>query len=136
MLELFIKECPDELDFIMDVDKYFNSKHLRDDEYTHRVLREVEHAEMIDESTFKDRTGVGLKIDYLSTSTKCLLLLKYYPDIIINCDEIGYNALQFVESGKIYFSTTDRELPSGLKVFYKGDEYDSDDLNYMLSLEV
>lgn len=136
MLELFIRECPNELDFIIDVEKYFNFKRLRDDEYTHRVLREVEHAEWVDESTFKDRLGINLHVSCLSESTKCLLLLKYCPDIVINCDGIGCDALQFVESGKIYFSTTDRELPSELTVLYKGVEYDSDDLNYMLSLEV
>ena len=135
MLELYIREYPDDIEFISDVDSYFLNSHLKNDEYTRSVLANIEKAQIVDEFSFKERTGTVLRSGCLSTSTKCLLLLHYFPNVIVNCDEIGNNALAMVKEGKLFFSTANRDLPNGLQVMYKGNLYSTDELNYKLSLE-
>lgn len=113
-LNWFIGSKDENLKFIDDVDKFFESKQFRDDEFTHIVLREIEKAEYVNEITFKDRTGINLRINNLSTGVKALLCVHYFPDKLINFDEVGWNCyrmLLLLSEGNIFFTRFTVELP-------------------------
>ena len=79
--------------FLFDADAAFTGTSLKDDEFTKFVLKEVEDAEYVDRTTFRDRFGRGLYSDCLSTSSKILLLVHYKPEVIVNGMELGDNAI-------------------------------------------
>lgn len=79
--------------FLFDADAAFTGTSLKDDEFTKFVLKEVEDAEYVDRTTFRDRFGRGLYSDCLSTSSKILLLVHYKPEVIVNAMELGDNAI-------------------------------------------
>lgn len=66
---------------------------LRDEPFTKKVLREVEQASYVDGQQFKDRFGRLLPTFCLSTSSKLLLTANRHRDIVLNCSEIGKNAI-------------------------------------------
>lgn len=96
--------------FIKDVDAFFGSNVLHDDDFTRMVLNRIEKCTEYKDNIFIDRSGVGLYSSFLSTGTKILLSISYYPEYIFNGIEMGYNAAQllsYVSNGNIYIDNRD-----------------------------
>ena len=90
---------------IKDVDTFFGETSLRQDEFTLKVLKEIEKAEYVTADTFKDRFGRYLYTTNLSTGTKILLSLHYYTDKLINGALLGDNCIDFIpllKEGNLY----------------------------------
>lgn len=132
VLKLFIGAIPEGYNYVNDVEAYFISMRLRSDEYTTRVLHEIEHADFINESTIRDRTGMLLSYDRISTGVKCLLLLHYEPDLVINCSEMGANAFKYLFEGCAYFNSPTVDLPDEITVMYNGEIMDGYECNMMI----
>lgn len=123
------------LEFIQDVDAFCMGLRLKNTEFVRMVLQEVEQAEYLAEDVFKDRFGRGLYVTCLSTSSKALIALYQNPDTIINCTEIGRNALDYILSCRqchAYFERNDFEFQRELEepIFINGVKcYDLDDVD-------
>lgn len=77
-LNIFIDEQNvDKSRLIFDVESFFTGTFLRNDDFTRRVLKEIEDAKYQNEVTFIDRFGLGLYTSCLSTTSKILLAVKY-----------------------------------------------------------
>lgn len=97
---------PKDKEFIFDAESYFVLNRMIDCEFTREVLRKIEKGEFVDNETFKDRLGRGLFLECLSTSSKILILLNQNPDLVINCCELGLNAVDMIMQIKdcnVYF---------------------------------
>lgn len=140
MLNIYTKRefIPDGVRVINDVEAAFRGIKLIDNEFTRIALREVEQAEFIDESTFKDRFNRNLYIECLSTGTKCLMCIQKYVDRVINICELGQNGralLSLLQEGSIFVDDIDFELykyqdEDKLSVCVNGVSYDCyDEIN-------
>ena len=110
-----IESIPKDKRLITDCEAAFGSMKLKDDEFTRRVLQEVEQAEYIDSITFRDRFGRALYVSCLSTGVKSLLCIYYLPDYVFDICEMGQNArvyLSLIPKGNFYVSDWDFELYS------------------------
>lgn len=139
MLNIYTNKAliPKDKSFIFDVDSFFNACKLRDTSFTKEVLSKLEIAEFIDTETFKDRFGRGLYLNCLSTGTKILLTISYFPDLVVNGIELGYNGLDLLvklEEGNIYLQDTTITLPFMDKEFMVNGELckDSNEANYAI----
>lgn len=109
MLEMYIgkENLPKDRKFIYDVEAAFNLiDKIKEDEEVAKVLACVENAKYVDEKTFCDKFGRNLYYDCLSTGSKALLLIKAFPDCIVNFMEAGYNTwncLDTFKESKVYF---------------------------------
>lgn len=99
--------------FIDDVEMFFGSNLLLDDSYTKLVLKSLEKSTVYKGNTFVDKYGINLYTDNLSTGSKILLSIAYYPQYIFNAVELGYNAallLSYIKDGNLYIANRDFEL--------------------------
>lgn len=102
------ENLPADKKFIYDVDTFFSGILLRNEPFTERVLQEVEYASYVDGQQFRDQFGRLLPAFYLSTSSKLLLTAARHPDLVLNCSEIGKNAIAlFLElsDAELYFGS-------------------------------
>lgn len=92
-------------------DIYFDGfTSLKDDDFTRRVLSEIDKAHYNDNTTFIGRTeGLGaLNKNLLSTGTKTLLNVVSHPDVCFDICECGNNVLNLLTSlttGIVYWRT-------------------------------
>ncbi len=79
-----------------DIEKLFFSTTIENNEATRKLLKQIENAEYISSSKYKDRFGIILSINDLSTGTKAALCVLYHPDKIIDLVECGNNAIDAI----------------------------------------
>lgn len=113
------------LDIIDSSDNYFINTILRDDEFTHKVLRFIDQARRVDDVRFEGRSSSFGPLDksHLSTGTKTILNIAQHPDKCFNVVECGDNALnmlRYLHSGMVYW-----EYP----IFCLDDEDGIDDVS-------
>lgn len=101
--------------FVYDVDDFFNSVDLRDDDITSLILKEIDCATYLNSSTILDRFGRSLSKNAISTSSKILLSILYFPMHIYSILELGNNAiglLNLLSKGQVYVGSRDCTLRS------------------------
>lgn len=129
---------PTNLEFVFDVDSYCNGLRIRDNELNRKILTEVEKGSYLSEDIFTDRFGRGLYVSCLSTSSKILITLNQNSNVLINCSEIGLNALDLIlecSNCNVYFNYNCLEFKSELRQeVYVNDVLckDVDELNLLL----
>jgi hypothetical protein len=129
---------PKDKKFINDVDTFFLLCRLRDTDFTKKVLSEVERARYCDEQTFYDRFDRGLFVKNLSTTSKILLSVEYYPDMIFNADELGYNGYDLIlgiDKGNVLFTNRLAKFCGNTVRNVSVDDYecsDISDVNYAI----
>jgi hypothetical protein len=103
-----------------DIEAQFSEIQLVDTVLNRTILREIEQAEYCDEYSFIDRFGYKLRKDNLSTGCKAALIVANRPDIKIDTQECGYNAIGVIvtrcKKGNIILMDTGLTIP-----------YDTDD---------
>lgn len=90
------KNKPTDIKFIFDVDSYCKGMRVKDNALNRKIISIIEQGSYISEDVFEDRFGRGLYVSCLSTSSKILILLNQKPDVLVNCSEIGLNALDLI----------------------------------------
>lgn len=81
--------------------------------FQRRIIKEVEKGEYVNEKFFRDRFGGMLYYTELSTGVKAMLEMEAFPDAVINCAEVGNNALQYfslLDEGSIYFHSRNTSI--------------------------
>lgn len=95
---------PAGLDIITNVDAAFCKADFVVDSTTSRIVQFVDEGELLDRRTFRDRFGVTLYTDFLSTGSKAGLLV-HSTDRVVDLTECGTNAksaiLSFCKNGAI-----------------------------------
>ena len=79
-------------EIIGDIEEAFYDIKLTCTEEEKRIVNEIEHGELIDNSRFKDRFGCTLYIRDLSTGCKAGLIVLHNKDKVLDCIECGNNA--------------------------------------------
>lgn len=77
-----------------DVNGLFNYIQLDGCDYDRCILENIDKVKYLDSRTFEDRFGRLLRRAYISTGSKCALMVYHNPDSIINGVEMGRNALK------------------------------------------
>lgn len=108
MLNIYIgrEHLPKDKEFIFDPEALTLSLDLLADDTVTDILYTVEQAVPQSSDTFVDRFGRGLYRTCLSASSK-ILLGAHLTDFIVNGDELGSNAFDYLNKlshGSIYFS--------------------------------
>lgn len=98
MISIYLGEenLPTNKKFIYDPAPLINVKAVPDTLFVRRVLAEVELGDYYNEQLFTTRFGGQLFYRDLSSGSKLLLLLSLYPDYVLNCAEMGDNALAYI----------------------------------------
>lgn len=110
VLNIYIgkENVPENVFLVYDVDAYFEiAPSINKTELVERVLREVEKAEYVNETTFKDRASRYLDVTKMSTGTKALVLCEKFSQYAINFSEVGSNVWQllaYVDDCKVYLN--------------------------------
>lgn len=102
------ENLPENIKFVHDVDAFFVGMPLQKTPFTSKVLQEVEQSSFCDAQHFKDRFGHMLPVSCLSTSSKIILAVARYHDVVINCSEVGRNAIDLlleVPDASLYFKS-------------------------------
>lgn len=86
-----IKYIRDTRDFVYDVEKAFSEAIIPVTDKIKHVIMDIDHGEMIDSYSFKDRFGYKLRISEISTGAKAIILSLMMPDKLINFCEAGNN---------------------------------------------
>jgi hypothetical protein len=126
MLNIYIGEdnIPSNLKIVYDNEIEFMLIGLNDSEECKRILREIETAEYIDNSSFNDRFGYKLYSDMLSTSTKTLINIVSNTSSVFFGGELGANArhlLMTLREGNVFFrSGYDKLCYEGVAVMVNG----------------
>ena len=126
---------------INDVEPITPYLYFSNDDYTNRVLSEIEKGSYVSRDIFTDRFGYNLKIDCLSTGSKILIAVKQLQDRIIDATELGNNCLDLllhVGSGNILFKRSNIEFSEDIEcnITLNGTPVSSvSELNYLISLE-
>ena len=107
------ENLPKDAKLIFDVERFFPQVLIRDCEFNREVIRTIDRGEYVSPTLFNDRFGRGLHSKCLSTSSKILILLNQRPDVVINCAEIGRNALDYIvkcHNGNAFFPNNDFDI--------------------------
>lgn len=96
MLKLYLDEVPEGLQVENDVEKMFRTFKLKCTEKEKEAVRVIEQGELIDAYTFRDRFGVRLYTNQLSTGCKAALCVLNAGDTVVNLMECGLNARDFI----------------------------------------
>ncbi len=99
----------DSKDFISDVNSAFKRCSLKNITFCKMVIKEVDRGEYLGKMSFIDRLGYKLYTKFLSTSSKALICLNEFSDMVIDFCEVGDDLGKYIlchHSGKIY-------IPSG-----------------------
>lgn len=115
MLNIYIgrDKLPKDKKFILDVETAFLNVDMFGSEFQKSVIKEIDRGEYLDKSRFVDRFGNYLYLSELSTGSKALLLAEAFPNLIINFDEVGLNAIALLDginNASIYFSSRSDSL--------------------------
>ncbi len=116
MLNIYtdLSKIPDNKTFIKDPDLLVNSIILDyNDSFIVGVLGDIEKANIQDKDIFIDRFGRPLFKQFLSMTSKILLLVAQ-SDLVINGVELGGNGisyLQHIKDGNIFFTDLPDAIP-------------------------
>lgn len=89
---------PDSIRYVWMNDPYF-ARHtlIKDDDFTKRVLSEIDKAQRVSDNMFQSSRCEGaLNRELLSTGAKTLLNISQHPDVCFNLNECGVNALRLL----------------------------------------
>lgn len=124
-----------DLELLEDCDAAYAETRLTGCEYDKLILSEIEHGEYIDNDRYRDRFGLNLKRDEMSSSAKVALVVYHNPDKIVNGIEIGleafYTLLKYCKSGHIVLPAEPRlincddEKDDSIDVICQGKQYAS-----------
>lgn len=93
----------------IDVDEEFAKITLEDRPVVRKILEKLEGGTYCTPSYIQDRFGYRLSVSKLSTGCKAALLTVFRPDMEINLNECGHNAigciLNFVTEGRVVVCT-------------------------------
>ncbi|MCI8562026.1 MAG: DUF4869 domain-containing protein [Lachnospiraceae bacterium] len=84
---------------ISDSRQFFNTNKKAEwfqESYVQKIMEYVDGSKLIDGFCLKDRNGMTVPPEYLSTGAKTAILVWEYPDIIFNMTQCGDNAFQCV----------------------------------------
>jgi hypothetical protein len=98
MLNIYIGEdnIKSGLQKVTDNDLEFNLVGLSDTDVVRMILRDIEQGEYVDEYKFKDRFGVMLYSDVMSTSSKTLINIACGDGSkVYSGAELGANAVEY-----------------------------------------
>jgi hypothetical protein len=133
MLNIYIGEdnIKSGLKKVTDNDLEFNLVGLSDTEDVRMILRDIEQGEYVDEYKFKDRFGVMLYPDVISTGSKTLINISCGDSSkVYSGAELGANArrvLMKLNNGNVYFREHfDRLSYQGIPVIVNGTICDDD----------
>ncbi len=109
MLNIYIgkNNIPDNLEFVYDPEELSVRIDLDKDIVSRFIVYEIEGGTVVNSNVFKDRFGVGMYAEALSSTSKILLLLTQ-TDYLINASELGSNGiclLNHMTSGNAYFNS-------------------------------
>ncbi|MBR3102490.1 MAG: hypothetical protein IKQ27_01145 [Lachnospiraceae bacterium] len=90
------KDTYDESIVEHDIEKLFFATTIEKNDLTVRLLKQIENAEYVSSSKYRDRFGIVLSISDLSTGTKAALCVQYHTDRIIDLVECGFNAIDAI----------------------------------------
>ena len=110
MLNIYIgkENLPADKKFINDVEAVFLNVDMYGSIFQKNVIEVIDKGRYLDKSKYIDRFGNHLYLSDLSTGSKALLLTEAFPDMIINFDEVGLNAISLLSGigeGNIFFSS-------------------------------
>lgn len=88
-----VDELP-QLEIKEDIVAWFYYITLDGCDYDKRILESIEQGKYLDSKDFLDRYGRTLPVGFLSSGSKCALLVYHNPVAIINGVEMGRNALR------------------------------------------
>lgn len=89
-------EVKNKSNFVYDVCPLFDLYGPQDTPFARKVIKEVEMGEYLSDSLYKTRFGVCLYTDFLSVSSKALILAEREPNKIINFMEVGCDCTELV----------------------------------------
>ena len=86
------KVCVDSRDFF----SLHKKKEWFEDHFVRRIIREVDHAEVIRGFVLENDEGEAIPPEYLSTGAKTAICVYEFADMIFNATQMGDNAFKFV----------------------------------------
>lgn len=96
-------------EFIKDIDPWIQVCGIPRNNFSEKVLSTIEKGTYLDKKSFLDRRGFKLPMEFLSTTSKGLLVIyNVISSKIWNASEIGLNAgnlLISIRDGNVYIST-------------------------------
>ncbi len=116
---------------IVNINKAFRKIKLKKSSMIESFIKEIDNGELIDSVSFKDRFGIKLETEELSTGCKAAIVLDNNPQSIVSLIECGDNALisilKHCNMGKaiIYdrISMFDALNPYSIQIDVKLDKY-------------
>ncbi len=123
MLHVYTKKelIPRGMDFVFDVDAFFNAHPLEDNSFNSRVLEYFECGGYCDVDTFNDRTGRSIYKEFMSTSCKALISISAHPDKCFNGIEIGkvaYRFFPYILEGHVFVDYRSGWVVEGFVEYY------------------
>lgn len=116
MLNIYVGKdnLPRDKQFIFDVESIFPGVTITGTNVQRYVISDIEKGEYVDNKRFKDRFGGLLYYTDMSTGSKAIMVVDFFKDYIINCDECGENALglmSLLDAGNVFLSRRSIGLP-------------------------
>lgn len=105
--------------YIHNVEPYIMECGIVDNTFNREVIEKVEQGRYKSKSQIYDRFGQILPVDFISTSSKALIVTKEYPTYVFNFEEVGTNVgkvLKNITEGSVYIP------PNILRVYEFGYE--------------
>ena len=93
MFHVFVKGIDEPADVVWDVHAAFGGITLYRDDGERLILQRIDKASYCDGMHFLDRNGAKTSLMYLSSGAKAALLVYHFREKVINCIEVGSNAL-------------------------------------------
>lgn len=127
------ENLPKDKKFVFDVESAIYLVNVEGTAFQRKVLMEIEQGSYGDSRRWVDRFGSTLYYSDMSTGAKILFELDAL-DMVINCVEIGNNALgliQYIEDCHVYLDSNDIIVPYNLcdiKIKVNGISFDNNDL--------
>ncbi len=124
MLNIYVGEenIPKDLKFIYDPESITTLLDLNKDIVSRYVVKEIDKGDVIDSGTFKDRFGIKVYAESLSTTSKIILAL-LQTDFLVNVNELGTGGiymLNHMTTGNAYISNIFRVEPEEYPIFING----------------
>lgn len=93
IFNIFVRGIDEPQDVVEDVHLAFTELTLSGDAMEERIIHTIDMGHFCDTLSFYDRNGAKTRLTHLSSGSKAALLVYHRPNEIINCIEIGSNAL-------------------------------------------
>lgn len=91
--------------YIHNVEPYIMECGIEDNKFNREVLEKIEKGSYKSKSQIYDRFSEVLPVEFISTSSKALIVVKAYPDYVFNFEEVGTNVgvvLKELSEGAVY----------------------------------